>query len=161
MKKPSVSIIMPAYNRAELIAEAIDSVRSQTYTDWELIIIDDGSNDNTAAVVKSFLSDKRIIFHQHARNLGLAAAYNSGFSLSRAKYIAIQDSDDISLPDRIEKEVAILERYPECALVFSKAFFIDMKGQIFSEWGGDGMPKGLLSSNETFNNLYFNSKRNA
>jgi glycosyltransferase involved in cell wall biosynthesis len=101
---PKVSVILPTYNRAHLIGRAIESVLNQTYRDFELLIIDDGSIDDTEKVVKSF-TDKRISFIKHERNKGAAAARNTGIHLARGEFIAFQDSDDEWLPEKLERQI--------------------------------------------------------
>ncbi len=154
MSKPLVSVVMPVYNGEKFVAEAIESILNQTYTDWELIIVNDGSTDNTESVIKKFTQDKRIRYYKHNKNLGQSYAYNKGFFLAKGKYIAIQDSDDISLPHRLEREVEVLEKHPECKFVFSPAIFIDLKGMSFSKWGGDNLKEGSYTPYETFYKLY-------
>lgn len=106
-----VSVIMPTYNRAYIIRRAIHSVLNQTYTNFELIIIDDGSTDNTAEVVKSF-NDSRIIYIKHARNLGIASARNTGIGISQGEYIAFLDSDDEWLPNKLREQLIAFEEAP-------------------------------------------------
>ena len=102
-----VSIIMPAFNSAGYIRESIDSVLAQTYTDWELWVVDDGSTDNTAEVVKKF-KDRRIHYVKQATNKGVAAARNLGIARSRGRFLAFLDSDDIWLPEKLEKQLAFM-----------------------------------------------------
>jgi glycosyltransferase involved in cell wall biosynthesis len=109
--KPKVSVILPTYNRAHLIDRAIRSVLSQTYQDFELIVIDDGSTDKTEEVVKSF-NDSRIRYFQQNVNKGPAAARNIGIKAANGEYIAFQDSDDEWLPEKLEKQVEIIKNVP-------------------------------------------------
>ena len=102
---PKVSVIIPAYNRAYLVSRAIQSVLNQTYKDFEVIIVDDGSTDNTEEVVKGF-DDKKVRYIKHERNKGVAATRNTGIKATRSKYIAFQDSDDEWLPEKLEKQMA-------------------------------------------------------
>ncbi|HET7468286.1 MAG TPA: glycosyltransferase [Gemmatimonadales bacterium] len=111
-----VSAIMPTYNSGEFIAAAVDSILAQTFRDWELIIVDDGSTDDTAAVLRRY-QDPRITVHALPRNMGRAAARNAALALARGRYIALADSDDISLPDRFAVEVAYLDSHPEVDVV--------------------------------------------
>lgn len=101
---PVISIVLPTYNRAYILGKAIESVLAQTYADWELIIVDDGSVDNTEAVVQSY-KDWRIRYVKHERNKGLAASRNTGIRESHGTYIANLDSDDVWLPTKLEKEM--------------------------------------------------------
>jgi glycosyltransferase involved in cell wall biosynthesis len=105
---PQVSVVIPTYNRAHIIARAIRSVLNQTYQDFEIIIIDDGSTDNTVDVVDSF-HDMRILYTKQMPNQGVSAARNAGVRMASGKYIAFQDSDDESHPDRLEEQVRILD----------------------------------------------------
>lgn len=109
---PKVSIILPTYNRAHIIARAIKSILTQTFADFELIIVDDGSADNTEEIIKS-LNDPRIRYIKHEKNLGLAASRNTGIRAARGEFIANQDSDDIWLPTKLEKELSILQDSPD------------------------------------------------
>ena len=114
-KAPQVSIILPVYNGTEFLDAAIESILNQSFTDFELIIIDDGSSDNSFEVIRSF-HDHRVRLYQQ-QNVGLAATLNRGIGLAQGKYIARQDQDDISFPDRLMKQVAFLESHEHCALV--------------------------------------------
>jgi glycosyltransferase involved in cell wall biosynthesis len=100
-----VSVIMPVYNRQDTVKQAIESILEQTYSNFELIVIDDASTDNTANVVRT-LTDERIRFYSHEKNLGGSAARNTGIKQARAKWIAFQDSDDMWRKDKLEKQVA-------------------------------------------------------
>lgn len=106
--KPRVTVLMPVYNGGSFLREAIDSILAQNYRDFELLIIDDGSSDGSAAVVESY-SDQRIRFIRNGKNLGLVNTLNKGLDLARGEYVARMDQDDISLPLRLEKQVACLD----------------------------------------------------
>ncbi len=106
---PQVSVLMPVYNNEAYVKEAIESMLNQTYSDFELIVLDDCSTDNSANVIKQF-DDKRIIYHCNAKNLGLANNLNVGLKMARGKYIARMDGDDISLHTRLQTQVDFLER---------------------------------------------------
>ena len=101
---PGVSVVMPAYNAEKYLREAIDSILAQTYTDFELIIINDGSTDSTKEVIHSY-SDPRIIYIENERNSGICITLNKGLDASRGRYIVRMDSDDISVPERLEVQV--------------------------------------------------------
>lgn len=126
---PVVSIVIPTYNRAHILPRAIQSILNQTYQDFEIIIVDDGSIDHTHDVVRLF-SDKRINYAKQLSNKGEAAARNIGIALAQGKYIAFQDSDDESLPERIEDEVRILNGYGNnnVGIVYSNMVRIDKNG---------------------------------
>ena len=111
---PRVSVVMSNYNTPpQYLHESIKSILSQTYRDFEFIIIDDGSTDGSVEVIKSFLSDDRIKLVENKTNLGLPASLNIGFGMAQGEYIARMDSDDISYPDRIEKQVRFMDEHPE------------------------------------------------
>lgn len=101
----TISVILPTYNRAHILKRSVESVLAQTYKNFELIIVDDGSTDNTKELVNSF-SDPRLRYIKHEKNLGLAASRNTGIKEARGKLIANQDSDDIWFPQKLEKEIA-------------------------------------------------------
>jgi glycosyltransferase involved in cell wall biosynthesis len=109
--KPTVSIIIPTYNRSRLIARAVKSVLNQTYQNFELIIVDDGSTDGTKEVVAGF-NDERIRYVRHEKNKGEAAARNTGIKAAKCNYIAYQDSDDEWLPEKLAKQMKLLENAP-------------------------------------------------
>jgi teichuronic acid biosynthesis glycosyltransferase TuaG len=109
--KPLVSVIMPAYNAARDIEKAIRSVMAQTVTDWELLVMDDASSDETAQIVKGLaMEDDRIQYHLSQENIGCAGVRNLGFDLCRGQYVALLDSDDIWLPEKLEKQLALAEK---------------------------------------------------
>lgn len=104
-----VSVIMPSYNTAEYIAESIQSVLNQTYTNWELIIVDDCSTDNTDETVEPYLSDSRIYYLKNDKNSGAAVSRNRALREAKGKWIAFLDSDDLWLPEKLEKQIAFME----------------------------------------------------
>lgn len=115
-KKPKISVLMPAYNSEPYIAQAIESILGQTYGDFEFIIINDGSTDGTADVVRQY-HDKRIRFIDNKKNQGLIAVLNQGLDLCRGEYVARMDSDDISLPTRFERQVAYMDANPDVGIL--------------------------------------------
>lgn len=128
-----VSVIMGIYNCAGTLAEAIDSLLAQTYTDWELILCDDGSSDDTWAVAEAyqFQYPEKIMLLKNEENLGLNKTLNKCLRAATGRYIARMDGDDISAPDRLEKEVNFLDAHPEFAIVSCPMIYFDEKG----EWG--------------------------
>lgn len=105
---PRISVLLPAYNAAKYLGEAIDSILAQSYSDFELIIINDGSTDDTERIVSAF-SDKRIVYVKNEQNIGLANTLNKGINLARGEYIARMDADDISLLQRFQRQVDFLD----------------------------------------------------
>jgi len=107
----TVSVILPTYNRAKTLERAINSVLTQTYSNLELIVIDDASTDNTEDIVKSF-KDNRVIYIKHTSNIGPAGARNTGIKRAVGRYIGFQDSDDEWMPDKLERQVKNLDSSP-------------------------------------------------
>jgi glycosyltransferase involved in cell wall biosynthesis len=122
---PKISVIIPTYNRASLVSQAIDSVLDQTYQDLEIIIVDDGSTDNTRELLKPYKNKIRYIYQE---NRGGAAARNTGIKNAKGKYIAFLDSDDLWFPDKLEKQVRILDKNDEIGLVYSNCVNINDSG---------------------------------
>lgn len=117
---PAVSVVLPTYNRASLLGRAMESVLSQSYTDLELIVVDDGSTDDTWERVKGFVGDPRVRYVRHDNNRGAAAALNTGVMASSGTFIAFQNSDDEWLPDKLARQIPILETQPdEVGMVYS------------------------------------------
>lgn len=108
-----VSVLMPAYNASSYIAEAIESVLNQSYQDFELIIIDDGSTDATREIIDSYAHDTRIICFQNERNEGLVSVRNRAIKIANGEYLAWLDSDDVSTPSRLERQVRFLDENPK------------------------------------------------
>ena len=106
---PTVSVIMPAYNSSATLEDSIQSVVSQTFGDWELLVIDDCSQENLSSIVESF-NDSRIHFIRFSRNSGVAAARNYGIEKARGRYLAFLDSDDLWLPEKLEKQLQFMEK---------------------------------------------------
>jgi hypothetical protein len=112
---PLVSVILPTYNAAAYLGKAIDSILAQRYRHFELIIVNDGSTDDTQDLLAQYQDPRITVINQV--NLGLPKALNQGIGLAKGKYIARQDADDISLPERLSEQVAFMEQNPNCALL--------------------------------------------
>jgi glycosyltransferase involved in cell wall biosynthesis len=110
-----VSVVMAAYNAERYVRQAIDSILSQTFTDFEFLIVNDGSTDSTKEILEQYLDPRIRVLDQS--NQGCASARNHAINLAKGKYIAIMDADDVSLPDRLKKTVAYLDQHPEVVLV--------------------------------------------
>ena len=115
MEKPRISVIMPVYNAERYLEDSIKSILSQTYTNFELLIGDDGSTDRSFEIMKSF-RDERLTIIMNEKNLGIPHTLNKLIESCKGEYIARQDSDDISLPKRLEKQVDFLDKNPEIGL---------------------------------------------
>lgn len=134
-KKRRVSIIMGIFNCAKTLPEAIDSIISQTFTDWELIMCDDGSSDETISIASSYVECyDNVLLLRNGKNCGLPATLNHCLEYADSEYIARMDGDDISLPKRLEKEVLFLDSHPEFALVSCSMICFDDIG----DWGYQG-----------------------
>lgn len=120
---PKITVLLPVYNAAKHIENAVKSILNQTFKDFELLIINDGSIDKSVEIIKTF-KDKRIQLIHNPANLGLIKTLNKGIDLTKGKYIARMDADDIAMPNRLEKQVAFLENNSEYALVGTQANFI-------------------------------------
>lgn len=129
---PKVSVIIPSYNHGKYIKETIQSVLDQTFQDFEIVITDDGSSDNTVEEIKKF-DDKRIKLFVFSKNKGACAAANNCVNNSTGRYIAMLSSDDIFLPDKLEKQVDFLDSNPGIGVVFSRAQIIDEDGNNFKD----------------------------
>jgi len=123
---PKVTVIIPTYNRARYLGEAIASVLNQTFSDFELIVIDDGSTDNTPELVRA-IGDRRIDYRQRSHN-GISASLNAGLCEARGQYIARLDSDDLWHPEMLSTLVAILDTQPAIGVAYGKAQAIDSEG---------------------------------
>lgn len=132
---PRVSVLMPTYNSACYLPEAIQSILAQTYIDFELVIVDDCSTDETPQILSYFAqNDDRICTVRNSENLGRGGARNRALEARQCcEYIAIMDSDDISLPDRLEKQVSFLEAHPDTVAVGTQVLNIDEQGNPTSE----------------------------
>jgi glycosyltransferase involved in cell wall biosynthesis len=122
---PLVSVIIPAYNCARLIDETLRSVYKQTYTNWEIILIDDGSTDDTKAVLAPHMNRIRYYFQ---RNQGTAAARNAGLQMARGELFAFLDNDDIWLPEKLDLQVRAIQTWRDCGLVFTDGKTFDESG---------------------------------
>lgn len=126
---PMVSVILPTYNRAQLVGRALRSVLDQTYRDFELIVVDDGSSDHTAEVVRSF-ADPRIRYLCHDENRGAAAARNTGIGAARGEYVAFLDSDDEWLPEKLRRQIEVLqEAPPTVGVIYTDMWRISKEGK--------------------------------
>lgn len=137
LMKPEISVIMSVYNGETYLEEAIESVRSQTFKNWELVVINDCSTDSTAEILAGFASkDERIKVHTNEVNLKLPASLNKAISLSEGKYIARMDADDICLPERFEKQYKFMEENQDIAL--SSCRFMTVKNGVYMSGGAGG-----------------------
>lgn len=128
MKNPKVTVLMPVYNAERYLREAIDSILNQTFRDYEFLIINDASTDNTAKILKSY-KDSRIRIITNTINLGLTKSLNNGLKIAKGEYVARQDGDDDSLPTRFNEQVHFLNQNRNIGLVGSSWYLIDEEGK--------------------------------
>ena len=135
---PTVTVLVPVYNRERLVEDAITSVLEQDFPDFELLLVDDGSTDDTPAVLDSWAKrDARIVVVHAERNLGIPGALNLGLAHARGRYVARLDSDDRMLPRRLAEQAAILDARPDVVLVSCAYELVDAAGKPLGVWRGD------------------------
>ena len=132
--QPLVSVIMPAYNAEEYISEAVQSVMAQTYTNWELLILDDCSTDGTADKARCFSDlDPRITLYSNPKNIGVALTRNKGMALAKGSWVALLDSDDIWHKDKLEKQLAAAEN-TGADIIYCSYSLMDKNGEHLSDF---------------------------
>lgn len=154
-EQPLISVILPVYNSADYIKASVESILKQTYPHFELIIINDGSTDQSEVILKSF-TDSRIRFVSQA-NQGLSKTLNTGISLSHGELIARQDSDDISKPERFEEQVRFLNAHQEVMLLGTRATIIDGSGKPTTKAHTHPTSSAELKTDLLFNNPFVHS----
>ncbi len=131
-ENPKVTVFIPVYNRELYVGEAIESILAQTFSDFEILLVDDGSTDLSVEKIRAF-SDSRIRLVCNEENLGIPKTRNKGVELARGQYMAMLDSDDRAYPVRLEKQVAFLDTHPEYAQVGSWCRMIDAQGHVLNK----------------------------
>jgi glycosyltransferase involved in cell wall biosynthesis len=139
---PLVSVVMPVYNASAFLHEAIQSILAQTFTNFEFIIINDGSTDSSTEIILSY-PDPRIKYISNAQNQGLVASLNVAINTAKGFYIARMDADDIAYPDRLEVQIGYLQRYPNVKLLGSQVRLIDSNAKPFGFWKHPVTPAGV------------------
>jgi len=132
---PKVSVIIPTYNRNELVLDAIDSVLEQTFQDFEIIIVDDGSTDNTKTHIENYQKNDARIKYVFQKNQGVSIARNTGLKAAQGEYIAFLDSDDRFLIDKLEKQVSILDKHLDVGLVYGTILVENTITKKLGSWG--------------------------
>lgn len=135
---PLVSVIIPTYNYAHLIAQTLENIQAQTYRNWECIVVDDGSMDNTEELIAHYLKQDNRIKYIYQKNQGQAAARNNGIKSSAGKYLQFLDADDLIEAKKFERQVEYLERYPDVDIVYSNVRYFRterMNERLYSMWG--------------------------
>jgi glycosyltransferase involved in cell wall biosynthesis len=153
MITPRISVVLAVRNGERHLEESVRSVLAQSFDDFELIVVDDGSTDGTAGIVAALQSADPRVVAVRQENQGLAASLNRGLALARAEYVARQDADDLSVPDRFARQIAFLEQHPSVAAVGSSADVIDRSGAVVgalrAERGAPAVKRGLLTLRST------------
>lgn len=143
MREKLISVLMVNYNHEDTLAETIQSVLDQTYSNFQFIIVDDGSTDNSCEIIESF-QDERIELYKREENEHICVATNYGFTKVKGDYLARIDSDDLWYPDKLEKQLLFMEEHPECSVCFTWCDLIDEYGNNINE-----LEKGLLKLYES------------
>jgi glycosyltransferase involved in cell wall biosynthesis len=124
-----VSVLMAVHNGEKYLHQAMESILNQTHTDFEFIILDDGSSDSTGSILDEYVArDRRIVLVSNETNIGLTRSLNRGLELAQGEYIARMDADDISLPGRLVAQISFLDNHPEVAVLGTAAYLIDASG---------------------------------
>ena len=151
MTKPEISVVIPTYNRQHLVIEAVESVLAQTYSDFEIIVVDDGSTDDTAAKLRPYLDRLQYVVQQ---NRGVAAARNTGIRRAQGEFICFLDSDDLWEPGKLEAQLRFAKDHPEYALISTeiRGFDADKKFVGQSKASMYEIRNGLVSEHLLFGN---------
>jgi glycosyltransferase involved in cell wall biosynthesis len=149
LDNPKLSVIMSVYNGDKYLREAIESILDQNFTNFEFIIVNDGSTDNSLGIVQSY-DDKRIRILNNEANIGLTKSLNTALKQAKGKYIARQDADDISLPNRFEEQMKYFDEHLEVALLGTSKYFIDEKGKILRKEIAPSDPHEILLASNAF-----------
>jgi glycosyltransferase involved in cell wall biosynthesis len=136
---PTISVLLPVFNTARYVRAAVQSILVQTFPDFELLALDDGSTDNSLSILREFEASDCRLRVLSRENRGVAPTRNELISMSRGRYLAKMDSDDISRPQRFEKQVVYLDAHPECVAVGTGALFIDPEGMPIREFMYESM----------------------
>lgn len=142
-----VSVIIPIFNAERFLGEAIESVLAQTYTHWELLLVDDGSTDGSGVLIKRYaeLDTQRIHALQHPgrQNLGMCSARNLGVQRARGEFIALLDADDLWMPGKLECQLALLRSHPEVKFLCSPSIYFEQRGEVIHEEVHPLAPEGI------------------
>jgi glycosyltransferase involved in cell wall biosynthesis len=130
---PAISVVVPAYNAAEYLESALASVQAQTFTDFEIIVVDDGSKDQTKAILERIAAHEPRLRIISRPNTGIVGALNDGLAAARGEFVARMDADDLCLPQRFEKQIAFLRAHPDCVCLGSAFLYIDAAGGLIKE----------------------------
>lgn len=133
-RNPKISVIMPVFNHGEYLDESIESIIFQTYKNFEFIIVDDASTDQSSQILKEWMDkDSRIKVITNKENMGLTKSLNRALQIAEGEYIARQDGDDVSLPERFEKQIEFFQAHPEIKILGTFGYIIDKQGNILGK----------------------------
>ncbi|EAX48431.1 glycosyl transferase, family 2 [Thermosinus carboxydivorans Nor1] len=149
VRSPKVSVILPVYNCQDYLHRAIDSILGQTFTDFEFIIIDDGSSDNSLKIIEAY-NDARIVLIRHEKNMGLVASLNKGIDAAQGTYIAVMHGDGISKPERLARQVEFMDCHPNIAVCGS---WVETFGECAKTVWGYPIDPGLAKCSLLFRNI--------
>ena len=131
---PEVTVIMSVYNGAAHLRESVESILTQTYSGFEFVIVDDGSEDDSAEILRELARrDKRIVTIRNERNIGLTRSLNRALRRARGEYIARHDADDVAMPNRFEEQVSVLEHHPDYDVVGTDYVVIGTDGKVVEQ----------------------------
>jgi cellulose synthase/poly-beta-1,6-N-acetylglucosamine synthase-like glycosyltransferase len=153
---PRVSVLMTVYNAAPYLAESIRSLVCQSFRDWELLAVENGSTDESAAILRGF-PDPRIQAIWLPANIGRTAALRQAFAAARGEYIAVLDADDVAHRERLLKQVLYLDSHPDVVLLGTWAHYIDAGGKVIDEWSPAPEPRAILNAMGSCNPIVHSS----
>lgn len=151
------SVVIPTYNRAYILREALESVLAQSYEDFEILVVDDGSTDNTLEIIQN-LHCERIHYIRHERNRGCSASYNTGIRAAEGELITFLDSDDLWKPEYLERQVSFFSRHPEASVVFTDTEVVGGDEPIVSLSGCMERFRGMLATREKAEEYVFSGR---
>jgi glycosyltransferase involved in cell wall biosynthesis len=147
---PLVSILIPSYNHARFLPACLDSIRAQTFTDREVVLVDDGSKDESVAIARDYAAkDPRIHVHVNGQNLGTYGTEQKALELSKGELVAVMNSDDLWAPEKLERQIALLEKHPEAPYCYTLGWMVDDEGKvdetedIHADWPRDELQQPL------------------
>ncbi len=129
MDRPTVSVVIPTYNRADLLPRALDSIIAQSAQDWEIVLVDDGSTDETASLAQTYMQrmGERMVYIRQVKT-GCCSARNRGIEAARGRFLAFLDSDDEFMPNKLQRQLTLFDRRPDLGFVYSDYAYVDTEG---------------------------------
>ncbi|MEJ2704778.1 MAG: glycosyltransferase family 2 protein, partial [Sedimentisphaerales bacterium] len=147
-RKPKASVLMPVYNTVLFLEEAVESILTQSFEDYEFVIVDDGSNDGSEKILAAFArKDARVRIIRNDKNMGIVYSLNRGLRECCGKYIVRMDSDDVALPNRLSKQIELMEAHPNITVLSASVSYIDASGRETGVIRRSQVTKSLLRKN--------------